>query len=121
MYLLVMVLDDPSRLNEVLDAWAGAGVPGVTIMDSTGINRVLFRQTPEAAFPGFGQIFSAGRVGHHTIFSVIPVLEVAERAVIATEAVIGKLSEPHRGVMFVLPVTQAWGLASDARNHQEGT
>ncbi len=111
MYMLVMVLDDPARLNEILDAWTNAGVPGITIVESTGVNRVLERQTARAAFAGFGQIFGTARVGHNTIFSVIPTLEMAETAVAAIEAVLGKLTEPHTGVVFVLPVTQAWGLS----------
>lgn len=118
MYMLVMVLDDPTRLNEILDAWTQAGVPGITIVESTGVNRVLARQSARAAFAGFGQIFGGGRVGHNTIFSVIPALEVAEKVVAATESVLGNLSEPHTGVIFVLPVTQAWGLSPHAANHQ---
>ena len=111
MYLLVMVLDDTRRLQEILDAWTGAGTPGITILESTGVNRVLSRRSPDAAFAGFGQIFGGGLVGHQTIFSVIPGLDVAEKAAAATEAVLGKLSEPHTGVMFVLPVALAWGLS----------
>lgn len=109
MYLLVMVLDDAARLSEVLAAWRSAGVPGITILESTGVNRVLARQGPEVAYARFGQIFGGGRVGHNTIFSVIPQLETAHKVRSATEAVLGKLSEPHTGVMFVLPVALAWG------------
>ncbi|GIK54858.1 MAG: hypothetical protein BroJett015_05210 [Chloroflexota bacterium] len=114
MYLLVMVLDDAARLSEVLAAWTAAGVPGITILESTGVNRVLTRQAPEVAFARFGQIFGGGRVGHNTIFSVIPQLEMADKVVAATEAVLGKLSEPHTGVMFILPVVRAWGNSLDA-------
>lgn len=109
MYLLVMVLDDASRLSEVLAAWSAAGVPGITILESTGVNRVLARQAPEVAYARFGQIFGGGRVGHNTIFSVISDLEMADKVRAATEAVLGKFSEPHTGVMFVVPVVHAWG------------
>ncbi|HRQ36519.1 MAG TPA: hypothetical protein PLD25_01215 [Chloroflexota bacterium] len=120
MYLLVMVLDDASRLSEVLAAWTSAGVPGITILESTGVNRVLARQAPEVAYARFGQIFGGGRVGHNTIFSVIPHLEMADQVVAATEAVLGKLSEPHTGVMFVLPVAQAWGNSLTGAKQQGG-
>ena len=39
-YLVVFVLDDPDRCQDVLDAWEGAGVKGITILESTGIGRV---------------------------------------------------------------------------------
>lgn len=109
MYLLVMVLDDVSQLNDVLAAWTEAGVPGITILESNGVNRVLQRQAPEAAFAGFGQIFGGGLVGHNTIFSVIDDLEVGERAVAATEKVVGNLKRPHTGIIFALPIAQVWG------------
>ncbi len=109
MYLLVMVLDDVSHLGDVLNAWTEAGVPGITILESTGVNRVLQRHMPEAAFAGFSQIFGGGRVGHHTILSVIGDLAVAEQAVAATEKVVGALNEPHTGIVFALPIAQVWG------------
>jgi hypothetical protein len=119
MYMLVMVLDDASRLGDILNAWTEAGLPGITILESTGVNRVRQRQTPEAAFAGFSQIFGRGQVGHNTIFSIIPTLDLAEKAVLATEAVIGKLSKPHTGVVFVLPVVQAWGHSLNLVNDQD--
>jgi nitrogen regulatory protein P-II 1 len=109
MYLLVMVLDNVSQLNDVLNAWTNAGVPGITILESTGVNRVLQRQMPEAAFAGFSQIFGSGRVGHNTIFSVIGNLDLAQQAVTETEKVVGSLHEPHTGIVFALPLAQMWG------------
>jgi hypothetical protein len=109
-YLLIMVLDDSNRLNEVLEAWRTAGIRGTTILESTGLNRVLPRHTAQPMFAGFGQMFGGGRVGHQTLFAIIDSLELAEAAVSATEAVIGKLTDPNTGIMFVTPVLQVWGL-----------
>jgi len=110
MYMLIMVLDDSEHLNDVLQAWVEAGVPGVTILESTGINRVLPRDHAGSMFAGFSSIFGAGRVGHNTLFAVIESLDLAETAVKATEAVIGELSNPHTGIVFTLPVAKAWGI-----------
>jgi len=110
MYLLVMVLDDMEHLNEILTAWTEAGVPGITILESTGVNRVLQRDTPDVAFAGFSQIFTGGRVGHNTIFSVIDDLDLAEKAVAATEKVVGSIDEPHAGIIFALPLAKTWGI-----------
>jgi hypothetical protein len=109
-YLLIMVLDDSNRLNEVLEAWRTAGIRGTTILESTGLNRVLPRHTAQPMFVGFSQMFGGGRVGHQTLFAIIDSLELAEAAVSATEAVIGKLTDPNTGIMFVTPVLQVWGL-----------
>lgn len=112
MYMLIMVLDDSTRLNEVLQAWRDAGVKGVTIMESTGVNRVLPRAVAGPMFAGFSQIFGSGRVGHHTLFAVIEGLELAETAVVATESVLGNLTQPHTGIVFVVPVVKVWGMPS---------
>ena len=110
MYMLIMVLDDSENLNDVLQAWVDAGVPGVTILESTGINRVLPREQAGPMFAGFSHIFGSGRVGHNTIFAVIESMELAETAVKATEAVVGDLNEPNTGIDFVLPVAKSWGI-----------
>lgn len=112
-YLLIMVLDDSNRLNEVLEAWRTAGIQGITIFESTGINRVLPRHTAQPMFVGFGQMFGGGRVGHNTLFAIIESLELAEAAVTATEAVIGSLDNPHTGVVCVTPVVKVWGIPEE--------
>lgn len=112
-YLLIMVLDDSNRLNEVLEAWNAAGIQGITILESTGLNRVLPRHAAQPMFAGFGQVFGGGRVGHHTLFAIIDSLDLAEAAVTATEAVIGPLSNPHTGVVCVTPVVKVWGLSRE--------
>lgn len=109
MYLLVMVLDDVVHRDDVLQAWVDAGVRGVTILESTGINRVLQRSEAQPMFMGFSQIFGGARVGHNTLFAVIESMEIAEAAVEATQRVVGDLSEPDTGVVFVVPVSRLWG------------
>ncbi len=110
MFMLIMVLDDSTRLNEVLRAWTNAGVKGVTIIESTGLNRVLPRETAQPMFAGFSQIFGSGRVGHNTLFAVIEDVALAETAVAATEAILGDLRQPHTGIVVVVPVVKTWGL-----------
>ncbi len=113
MYFLIMVLDDPTELSNVLEAWANAGVRGVTILESTGINRVLTRANPHPAMMRFGSVFGTQRVGHNTLFAVIDSLETAERAVAGTEAELGDLSKPDTGIITVLPVIKTWGLSKE--------
>ena len=110
MHMLIMVLDDSTRLNEVLEAWTSAGIRGVTILESTGLSRVLRRKSADPVYAGFSQIFGSARVGHQTMFAVVDSIEVAQKAVTATEAVLGSMSQPDTGIIFAVPVAQAWGL-----------
>ena len=110
MFMLMMVLDDSARLNEVLQAWMESGVKGVTILESTGVNRVLPRDSASPMYAGFAQIFGSGRVGHNTLFAVIDELDTADKAVAATEGILGDLTKPHTGIIFALPIVKTWGL-----------
>jgi nitrogen regulatory protein P-II 1 len=110
-HLLVLVLDNLEQCPHVLDAWEGAGVTGVTILESTGLNRV--RQGIRDDFPLMPSLRSllAGRETHHrTLFSVVEDEAVLERAIEATQRVIGDLSQPYTGLLFVVPVSQVLGL-----------
>lgn len=110
MYMLIMVLDDTSQLNAVLAGWQQAGVRGVTVLESTGVNRLLLRTEAQPMFMGFSQMFGSGRVGHNTLFAVVESMAIAEAAVQATEGIVGDLNKPHTGIIFALPVLKTWGL-----------
>jgi nitrogen regulatory protein P-II 1 len=113
MYQLSMVLDDSTRLDEVLIAWRDAGIRGITVFESTGINRILPRHEASPMYSGFSQIFGGGRVGHYTLIAVIDSLELAEAAVASTEVVMGDLSQPHTGIIWATPVTRTWGIRKE--------
>lgn len=109
--LLVFVLDNLEQCADVLDAWEGAGITGVTILESTGLRRM--RQGIRDDFPLMPSLRSmlAGRETHHrTLFSIVEDEAAVERAIEATQRVVGDLSEPYTGLLFVVPVSRVLGL-----------
>ncbi len=113
MYMMVCFLDDPDRLADVLAGWRKAGVSGVTIIESTGTQRVEERAAQQGVplFMGFGRMLCANdEYTHNTLFALVADMETIERAVAETEAVVGDLSGPHTGIVFALEVAAAWGL-----------
>ena len=40
MYLILLVIDDPDRLEDLLIAWEDAGVASATVLFSTGMGRI---------------------------------------------------------------------------------
>ena len=112
MLQLWLVLDNPALLNNVLEAWADLGVRGITILESTGVHRVRSRASSRDVpfMLGFSRLLRTDQVGHNTLFTVIPSMEIAEKVVAATERIVGDLSQPHTGVLFAVPVAAAWGL-----------
>lgn len=110
MFMLFMVLDDSNQLNDVLEAWRRAGIRGITIFESTGLNRILPRHAPQPMYAGFSHVFGGGRVGHYTLIAVIETMAKAEAAVESTEAVVGDLTQPHTGLIWAVPVAKSWGV-----------
>lgn len=110
MYLLLMVLDDSTKLSEVLEAWVEAGIQGITILESTGLNRVLPRHEPEPMYASFSHFFGGARAGHNTLFAIVDSMDLAEAAVAHTEKVVGDLTKPHTGIICAVPIAQTWGV-----------
>ena len=109
--LLVLVLDNPDQCHAILDAWEGAGVTGVTILESTGqarLRQALRDDLP--LMPSLRDLLAGSELHHRTLFSVIGDDEILERAIAATERTIGDLDTHHSGVLFVMPVTRVLGL-----------
>jgi nitrogen regulatory protein PII len=111
-YLVVLVLDDPDRCRDVLDAWEEAGAPGVTILDSTGLGRVRQAGIRDDVplMPSLSDLFRRQEARHRTIFSVVKEQSQVDAIAQATVAVIGELDREHTGLLFVVPVSQVFGL-----------
>jgi nitrogen regulatory protein PII len=111
--LVVCVVDDPEKAGAVLSAWVDLGVPGVTILDSTGLgHQVAGLGAPEDApiFPSLERLLRAREETHRTLLAVVHDSQSIEQLVEATESIVGKLDGPDTGILFVLPVERAWGL-----------
>jgi hypothetical protein len=111
-YLLICVLDNPSHLTAVLEGWSQAGVLGITVLDSTGIQRIREHASQQDVpmFMGFSRLLRTDQYSHNTLFAVVQDMDTVRRAVAATESITGDLSGPHTGILFALPVEEAWGL-----------
>ncbi len=109
---VVFVLENVDRLEDVLNAWWEAGVPGITILESSGAARYLARHGVREDVPIFPRLsnFLAHEETHNrTLFAVLPDEFAIEKLFDITEVVVGKLELPGNGVMFALPVLHARG------------
>jgi nitrogen regulatory protein PII len=111
-YLVTLVLDDPDRCQDVLDAWEEAGAPGVTILDSSGLGRVRRAGIRDDVplMPSLSDLFRRQEDHHRTLFSVVKDQSQVEAIAQATQALIGELDRGHTGLLFVVPVSQVYGL-----------
>ncbi len=111
-YMVVLVVNNVDDCPAILDAWEEAGVLGVTILASTGIGHVrragLRDDMP--LIPSLRDLFESEEVQHRTLLSVVDSQEMVDKMVAIAQQVIGNLEEAHTGLLFVVPVTQVYGL-----------
>ena len=111
-HLVVLVLDDPDQCGAVLDAWEAAGAPGVTILDSSGLGRVRRAALRDdlPLMPSLSDLLQREEDRHRTLFSIIQEQSQIEAIVQATQAIIGDLDQENTGLLFVVPISQVYGL-----------
>jgi nitrogen regulatory protein P-II 1 len=106
--LVVFVLNREELLEQVLEAFAEAGVPGATVLDSAGMGRMLTSEVP--LFADLQDSMKGIRRANRVIFSLVggePTVRLLEKLL---EKACGDLSVPGNGLLFTVPVDYARGL-----------
>jgi nitrogen regulatory protein P-II 1 len=106
--LLVVVINDPDRLDEILTGFLDLGITGATVINSEGMGRILPEDIP--IFAGLRAVVGDERPRNTTIFSVVP-SELVQPALDVVKGICGDLAAPSTGIAFVLPVEHVTGLA----------
>ncbi len=108
MKLLIFVLNKEELLEEILEAFVEAEIPGATILDSEGMGRFLTYEVP--LFADFREFMKGNKPYNKTIFSVVDKEEKIKKVEELIEKICGSLSGPGTGILFTLPVDYAKGL-----------
>jgi nitrogen regulatory protein PII len=121
--LLVLVLDELEKFPAVVAAWQEAGVPGVTVFDSVGSQRLreYIQRDDVPLMPSLRSLFAGEEDHNRTLLTVIEDDAVLERAIAATQQVVGDFMQPHTGVLFVVPVSRTWGVPKAKRGRKAHT
>ena len=109
MELLIAVIDDPERTEEILAGFLEIGVTGATILSSEGMGRLLSQELP--MFAGLQTLIGRSRPQNQTLFSVIDDPATVERAIAVIEDICGRFTSPATGIVFTVPVSRVVGLA----------
>ena len=110
MQLLISVVNDPEKVDEILSGYLELGITGATVLSSEGMGRLLTHDIP--IFAGLQTLIGGARPQNRTIFSVIPD-DMVDSAVALLQDVCGNLSAPATGIAFTLPVSRVVGLAPE--------
>ncbi len=115
--LLVFILNKEELLEEVMEAYAEAGIPGATILDSEGMGRFLTYEVP--LFADFKDFMKGNKPYNKTILSVVRDDQAISRLTPILNQVIGGIGNPGTGIIFTVPVDWCDGLAPEEDNDEE--
>jgi nitrogen regulatory protein PII len=112
MKMILFVLNDPAKLQDLLDAWTEAGATGATVLFSTGMGRIhqsapLRDDLP--LMPSLSDFDDRDEKLSRTIFIIIRD-GLVEHIISATEKVAGDLNKPGNGILVVLSTDSVQGL-----------
>jgi hypothetical protein len=98
--------------NDVLMAWTAAGVKSATLLESMGMERLrragLLRDDLPL-LPSLASLEEPTEIRSATLFAVVSDEIDLDAVIAATEEIIGKLTEPDTGILFVLPILRVVG------------
>jgi hypothetical protein len=107
MFMIMLVLDDPDLLDEVLASWEKAGIRGATIVESTGLQRVRKENLP------MRYLFQSPNTieeGHMTLFVIVEDEALVQACLHATEQIVTDLDGPNTGVFAAWPLSHVRGV-----------
>lgn len=109
MKLLIVIVEDPDKIEPLMDSWYENNISGATIIDSRGMGHVIADNY--SIFSRFSDLTGArgGSYHNNVIFTVIEKEEVLEKAIESVYKIIGDLDEPDTGMLFTLPIGQIAG------------
>ncbi len=110
MRLLVAVIHDAEKIDEILSGFLELGITGATVLSSEGMGSVLSHDVP--IFAGLQTLISGSRPQNRLVLSVVPEDKVRP-AVELLQDVSGGLDTPATGIAFTLPVDAVFGLAPE--------
>lgn len=116
--LIIIFLNRVEALEDLLTAFLEIGVGGATVLNSTGMGRIISEQVP--IFAGLSDAFPGSSPVNRTIFTVVEEPLVDSVAGVVRE-VCGSFDEPGSGLMLTLPVDRVFGLpkGGDPQSPQE--
>jgi nitrogen regulatory protein PII len=116
-FLVIYVLDNMGQMPDVLEAWQQAGAPGITILESTGMERLRRAALREdlPLIPSLSDLLHDENVYHKTLLTVTEDEAVVDRIVEATRQIVGDFSQHHTGILCVLPLLRVYGLDKPGR------
>ena len=109
MYMIMLVIDNPALLDEVLDSWQNVGVDGATIVESSGLHRRRATTVGARYTFGFPRVVERVEEGHYTLLVAVDEEAMVQACLAAAEEVVGDLDLPQTGFFAAWPLYASKG------------
>lgn len=107
MFMILCVVDDPHKATNVIKAWQKAGVPGTTIIESTGLHRVRKAQRIPMPYLLSGEESERGNI---TLLATVEDEAMIQRCLETAEIVVGDFNNANSGIFTAWPLTFSKGV-----------
>jgi nitrogen regulatory protein PII len=109
--LLIAVINQEEKLDEILSGLVELGVTGATIISSEGMGRLLSHDIP--IFAGLETLAARSRPQNQTLFSVIRDDSIVDGVIALLQEICGSFDDPATGIVVTVPVLRVVGLAPE--------
>lgn len=110
MKLIVLVLNNIDKLDELMLELSNNGVKGATIIQSTGMAHSLYNNEDSKLINSLKALLDPDQKENRTIFLVVDAQQ--EKIFFdVVDRVIGDLSKPNTGIVFTVPVGEVKGIS----------
>lgn len=111
-HMVLLIVNNLEQCPNVLDAWEAAEVPGITILESTGLGNIRQAGIRDdlPLMPSLSDLLRTKEHRHRTLFTVVEGEEKVEELIAISQKILGNMDQPDNGVLFVLPVSRVVGL-----------
>ncbi len=106
--LLVLILQDVDRTEEVLEAWRASGLGEITVVQSAGWRGYTDTTTKDdiPLFPSMKDMVELEEAPSMILLALDDDETIIDSAIQRTKDALHNSGGPHRGRMLVLPVTK---------------
>jgi nitrogen regulatory protein PII len=111
MYVLVLVLEQVEKLPKILKDLVQIGLTGTTVLDSTGMGRLLMEwEVSDPLLEFIKKVLSDKKKTNKTLFTVINEEKALKKAISTVKSNTGDLNEHGKGILFAIPIAFAEGV-----------
>ena len=111
MYLLVNILKQTQPLSDILGGFAKIGITGSTVVNGTGMGRVLMQTKAASQLSDhIKKVVTDLESANNIVLTVIKDKDTLDQAIEIVKSFCGDLYEPGKGLLFALPLEVVEGL-----------